>query len=103
MNSCLKDDGSSTSAEAYATSQNDFNTKLRVFFSKNVPIGGNYYIVKISDDYSYMLVGEPCRNYFWILSREKTLDQSIVDSLLKTAVDQEYDVSKMVKRDPKCQ
>ena len=102
VNSCLKDDNSSTTAEAYATSQNDFNTKLRVFFNKNVPVGGNYYIVKISEGYSYMLVGEPCRNFFWILSREKTLDQAIVDSLLNTAVEQGYDIRKMVNRDPKC-
>ena len=67
-----------------------------------VPIGGNYYIVKMSEDYSYLLVGEPCRKYFWILSREKTLDESVVESLLNTAIEQGYDVSSMVKRDPKC-
>ena len=41
-------------------------------------IGGNYFIIEIDPEYKWVIVGEPCRKNYWILSRERTLDRSFI-------------------------
>jgi len=70
--------------------------KGRAYFVKDKTIGrlkvtffwpfyGGYNIIALDkDNYSYAMVCGPNRSYLWILAREKTLNSSVVDSLLKT-------------------
>ncbi len=39
-----------------------------------LPIGwGNYWIIELAPDYRYAVIGEPSREYLWVLSRTRTL------------------------------
>lgn len=63
--------------------------KVRFFW----PFAGDYYIMSLEENYAYALVGSPTRNYLWILSRTKTLDQRIIDQLLEVASQNGFDAS----------
>ena len=40
---------------------------------------GDYWILKIDKDYQTVLIGNPTRDYLWILHRKKTLDKKTVN------------------------
>ena len=44
------------------------NAKLKVTFFW--PFYGDYWVIGLSPEYQYAIVGEPSRKYLWILSRE---------------------------------
>ncbi len=48
-------------------------------------VWGDYWIIRLSDDYQYSLVGTPDRKYLWVLSRQEQADTRIVDDLLAYA------------------
>lgn len=77
---------------AYAT--DDSYAKLKVSFFR--PFYGDYQIIILDDKYSYVVIGEPSRKYFWILSRTKTLDKNIIDSILKKLPSLGYDEKKII-------
>ena len=56
------------------------NSKLKVSFFR--PFYGDYYILDLDDNYSYALVGNPNREYLWILSRTKTIDKELKNTLI---------------------
>jgi len=68
---------------------------LKVSFFR--PFWGNYYIIDLDEDYKWVLVGEPSRKYLWVLSREKTMNKEIYSSLLKTAEENGFDISKLMQ------
>jgi lipocalin len=72
--------------------------KVRFFW----PFAGDYYIISLADDYSYALVGDPSRQYLWILARENFLDDSIYSQLLDKAKDKGFDISAVEKVDHNC-
>lgn len=44
-----------------------YDTFFKLYF---VPIfGGNYFILDLDEDYQWVVVGEPCRDNYWLLSR----------------------------------
>ncbi|MEJ2647779.1 MAG: lipocalin family protein [Sedimentisphaerales bacterium] len=50
------------------------------------PFYGGYNIISLDEEnYSYALVCGPTRSYLWILARDKTLAQPVVDNLVQTA------------------
>jgi apolipoprotein D and lipocalin family protein len=54
-----------------------------------------YWVIQLADDYRYAVVGEPSREYLWILSRTPTLDpqdRAIISGLLQQ---QGYDPTKL--------
>jgi apolipoprotein D and lipocalin family protein len=77
------------------------NAKLKVqFFLKFLNIGflsGNYWILDLGQDYEYALIGDPTREYLWILSRTKTMDEELYQELLVKARDMEFDTSRILK------
>ena len=56
------------------------NSKLRVSFFR--PFYGDYWILDLASDYSWVLIGEPAGKYFWILARDKKLSPELEESLL---------------------
>jgi apolipoprotein D and lipocalin family protein len=61
-------------------------------------LAGDYWIIDIDDDYSYVVVGHPKRKYLWILSRTKAMDSDTYEGILKRLVDiQHCDTSKLIK------
>ena len=51
-----------------------------------LPIGwGSYWIVELAPDYRYAVIGEPSREYLWVLARTRTLspeDRRAIESRL---------------------
>jgi len=52
--------------------------KLKVTFFR--PFYGDYWIIKLGDDYDYAVVGTPNRKYLWILSRTPQMDDNLFSS-----------------------
>jgi len=48
-------------------------------------VWGDYWIIKLDDNYQYSLVGTPDRNCLWVLSRDKQADPAKVQQLLDHA------------------
>ena len=72
------------------------NSKLKVSFFWF--FAGDYWIIDLADDYSYVVVGHPKRKYLWILSRTKTMEDSTYEAILKRLVEiHHYDTSKLIK------
>ena len=96
LNSCTNKQGGNSTANGTATSYNSYNTRLDVFFSSNVP--GQYWILDIDPNYQWVVVGEPCKKFGWILSRTKTMDQQSLNARIQTLVSRGYDIHDLVYR-----
>jgi apolipoprotein D and lipocalin family protein len=67
------------------------NAKLKVSF--HWPFYGDYWIIDLDDDYEYVVVSEPKRQYLWILSRIPTMDKSKYNQLIKSLEKKSFDMS----------
>jgi len=100
INRCSTASGVSE-VEGVARRVGDATDKLQVSFLpaflRWLPIGwGNYWVIGLAPDYRYAVVGEPSREYLWILSRTPALaeqDRKMIDELLRA---QGYDPAKLV-------
>ena len=71
------------------------NAKLKVWFFW--PFKGNYWIIDLSPDYRWAVVGEPSRKYLWILSRTPTMDEAVYQGILKRLKDKGYEPARLRK------
>jgi apolipoprotein D and lipocalin family protein len=71
------------------------NAKLKVRFFW--PFAGDYWILELGPDYAYAVVGEPGRNFFWILSRQPKMDETLYQSILERAKGLGFDIAKVEK------
>ena len=100
VNRCATADGTS-SVDGLARRVGAGADKLEVSFLppalRWLPIGwGDYWVIGLAPDYRYAVVGEPSRNYLWILSRTPTLaaeDRRAIDALLR---EKAYDPARLV-------
>ena len=105
-NQCRKEDGSIKLAEGegrLASSGPRNPAKLEVRFAPKslgwLPmVWGDYWILRLDDDYQYSLVGTPDRKYLWVLSREEQADTRRVQQLLDYARTQGFPVEEVVRR-----
>lgn len=74
--------------------------KLKVQFFW--PFRGDYWIMELDKDYKYVLIGGPSLKYLWILARDKKLDKTILDQLLKKASDAGYDLTDLIMTEQDC-
>lgn len=86
---------------ARRASDDEPNSKLKVRFAPAflafLPfVWGDYWVIDLSPEYTYAVVGEPNRNYLWILSRTPTLPDSTIQGILSRMRSQGYDVSGLV-------
>lgn len=77
------------------------NAELNVQFFW--PFKGGYHIMSLDTDYKYALVGNPNREYLWILSRTPELDQEILENLKSIAVKNGYDLSSLIMTQQSCE
>ncbi|XP_074281240.1 temperature-induced lipocalin-1 [Silene latifolia] len=61
------------------------------------PVTGDYWVLELGENYEYALVGQPSRRYLWVLCRKPVMEEELYKMLLEKAVEQGYDVSKLVK------
>jgi apolipoprotein D and lipocalin family protein len=85
----------SAKGKAWVVDKNT-NAKLKVSFFWF--FAGDYWIIDLADDYSYVVVGHPKRKYLWILSRAKTIENETYEGILRRLVEiHHYDTSKLIK------
>ena len=84
INRCRNAQGGEEEAHGIArVVEGSGNAKLRVSFFG--PFYGDYQILALDSGYRWALVGEPRREYGWILARTPTLDAQTIDTLLARA------------------
>ena|SRR5688500_3043411 len=57
---------------------------------------GDYWILRIDEDYRTALVGTPDRKHLWLLSRTPTPDASTRQSFLDTAAQQGFELGELI-------
>ncbi|KAL0710069.1 hypothetical protein Bca4012_017047 [Brassica carinata] len=62
-----------------------------------IPVTGDYWVLYIDPEYQHAVIGQPSRSYLWILSRTAHVEEETYKELVKKAVEQGYDVSKLHK------
>jgi len=97
----LTDPEKSTSSQGIAwIPDKNSPAKLKVQFFW--PFSGDYWIMDLDKDYRYVLVGDPSLKYLWILSREKKMDETTYEMLLKKAIENGYDLRSIIRVDQDC-
>jgi apolipoprotein D and lipocalin family protein len=90
VNQCRKADGQVETAKGVAKIvEGSNNSKLRVSFFR--PFYGDYWVLALDPDYNWVLVGEPNREFGWVLSRNTKLDEATLNQILDRAVSVGYD------------
>ncbi len=104
VNRCRKETGEIDEAEGEAKLSGDDvpNTKLKVRFAPSILsflpfVWGDYWIIALSPDYSYAVIGEPARKYLWVLSRTPVMDESTLNTLLDQIKAKGYDLTGLVR------
>ena len=97
VNECRKADGrlKSVKGTARVADPNGPNTKLKVTFFW--PFSGNYWIIDLDPEYRWAVVGEPGRDYLWILSREPQLNAEFYRHIVERAKQRGFDTGKLLK------
>lgn len=101
-NQCLNKEGKLDVSEGVAYPQNDGNSQLKVSFLPKglrwVPFSkGDYWVLRVDEDYQVALVGGPSHRYLWLLSRTPDVDEAVIEDYLNTAKAQGYDLSKLIR------
>ncbi len=102
-NECMLKDGKTETAVGEAKiADKATNAKLKVRFAPAALgwlsfVWGNYWIIDLDKDYNYVAIGEPKREYFWILSRTATLDDKTYQDILRRAETMGFDPSKVMR------
>jgi apolipoprotein D and lipocalin family protein len=80
-------------AKAWKASNDSSRLKVRFFW----PFTGDYWILYVSKDYQYAVVGEPSRDYLWFLSRtNKPISTEQLEIMKKVALENGYNISDLV-------
>jgi apolipoprotein D and lipocalin family protein len=104
-NACVKADGETMVSEGVARKTDDNPAKLQVRFAPGwlsaLPfVWADYWVIAVDEDYRWAIVGEPGREYLWILSREPALDAKTFDDLKGRARMMGYDLAELIVVSP---
>lgn len=100
VNRCrdITDGGRIREIKGYAKVPDPLNpAELKVTFFW--PFYGHYWIIALSEDYTWAVVGHPQRKYLWILARQPVLDQGVLQKILSLIVEQGYEPERLVFAD----
>jgi apolipoprotein D and lipocalin family protein len=94
-------DGPLSVAEGVARPVDATNARLRVSFLpaalRWLPVGwGDYWVLELDPEYRWALVGEPGRDYLWVLSRSPVLPQEVLQGLLRRAGELGFPVDRII-------
>lgn len=97
LNECRTADGRQKSAKgtAWVADARGPNTKLKVTFFW--PFSGNYWIIDLDPEYRWAVVGDPSRDYLWILSREPEMDPALYQKIVDRAKQKGFDTARLLK------
>jgi apolipoprotein D and lipocalin family protein len=80
LNECLKNGKYKKAKGTAKVVDKQTGAKLKVTFFW--PFYGDYWIIKLGENYDYAVVGTPNRKYLWILSRTPEMDQRLYSELI---------------------
>lgn len=69
--------------------------KLKVTFFW--PFYGDYWIIKLGDNYEYSMVGTPDRKYLWVLCRTPQMDSELYSDIVDFARSKGFDVERLIR------
>lgn len=100
VNACRKDDGSMVRAEGLARIVAP--AKLQVRFAPSwlgfLPfVWGDYWVIDLAPDYAYAVVGEPSRDYLWILARDPRMDDATYARITAGLAALGYDAGRLLR------
>jgi apolipoprotein D and lipocalin family protein len=101
LNRCVLPDGREFSADGTAwVVDSATNARLEVSFLpawlRWLPVGrGDYWILELAPDYSWVVIGEPRRRYAWILARTTALPEPTYRDLLQRLARHGYDSTRI--------
>jgi apolipoprotein D and lipocalin family protein len=100
LNRCRTSSGEIDEALGIArlASKNGPNTRLKVRFAPAIlsflpMVWGDYWILGLAPDYHWAVVGEPSRQYLWILARTPDLPRSAMEQAREIARMNGYDLT----------
>jgi len=96
INRCRKENPDGPLKEAKGKAEivdTDSNAKLKVWFFW--PFKGNYWIIDLDENYNWVVVGEPTRNYLWILSRTPSMNPDLYRQIVEKLPRKGYDPEKL--------
>lgn len=59
------------------------------------PFRADYWVIECADDYSWAVVGQPSRDYLWVISRAPVLKRDVFADILKRIARHGYDPRKL--------
>lgn len=71
------------------------NAKLKVTFFW--PFYGDYWIIKLGNNYNYSVVGTPDRKYLWILNRTPQMDDKLYSQLTEYIKSKGFDANRLIR------
>lgn len=100
-NRCIDEDGKPTQSIGEAEALDASNAKLTVTFLPEllrwIPFTrGDYWILKLDPEYRLSLVGDPQREFLWLLAREPQVSAAEQEDYLGHARALGYDLSKLI-------
>ncbi len=101
LNTCIKEHDRETTIDGQAKVVNSVtNAELVVtfnnFWTRLFRVKGDYIIIKLDQDYEYVLVGSPNRKSLWIMSREESMPTEVYNEYLNYAKSLGFDTDKLV-------
>lgn len=103
LNECVTKDGTVDSAKGEAkVVDKATNAKLKVrfapaFLSAFGFVWGDYWVIDLGRDYEYSVVGDPKREYLWVLSRTPELPEPTYQAILRRVQELGFDTRKLEK------
>ncbi|MFC2106548.1 lipocalin family protein [Candidatus Bipolaricaulota bacterium] len=95
VNTCYDAEGNIDVARGQAWIPNPSeSSKLKVSFVRFLGIwwfGASYWVIDLAPDYSYAVVGDPSREYGWMLSRTPTLPDDVFAGIVMRLESKGYD------------
>ena len=104
-NSCRNEDGETDVVDGVARRDADHAGRLEVRFAPDwlswLPLTwADYWVVALDPDYQWAIVGEPGREYLWILSRTPDMPKAQLDELKAKAVAMGYELDTLIVSAP---
>ena len=95
LNQCIKNGKMKQAKGKAKVVDKNSNAKLKVTFFW--PFYGDYWIIKLGNNYDYSVVGTPNRKYLWILSRTPQMDDKLYSQLIEYVKSKGFDANKLIK------
>jgi len=104
INRCRTATGERKEAEGKARrkGEDEPTSKLQVRFAPAILsflpfVWADYWVIDLAEDYSYAVVGEPSREYLWILARSPVLADGTYEGITRRLRQQGYDPALLIR------